>query len=142
MAKLLQQIGEYFLGTETRKFYRNYRSFLREYVTDSEDLRKMLTAASKVEEAVDLIVGKGAPNLINLITIGYSLITKNPPYILAAGEGLRLACMAVSGKGKKKLIMKILKLSGDVQVKCSDICDKLEQLGNDLDTEGEGWKNP
>ena len=126
MKKLSQHIGEYFLGTETKKFYRNYRSFLREYVTDDKMLKGLINS-SKVEETLDLIVGKGIPNLIDLIGVGYSLYTKTPQYsIFAAGEILRLMCTSISGMERKKIIMDILRLHSDISDKLKEVKDRLE----------------
>lgn len=92
MAKMLEYLGEYFLGTETRKLYREERKWYWEFATDSKDLQKLLRL-SKIEEKADLVVGKLIPNIIDIGAIICSLITKSPPYGLILGEGFRLACM-------------------------------------------------
>ena len=100
MSKLLKYISEYFLGTETIKLYRYERSHYREFVTDSNDLRKKLKE-SKIEEGLELFIGRFIPNLIDIGAIVNSLITKIPPYWLFVGEGTRLVNIILSNYDRK-----------------------------------------
>jgi len=100
MSKLIKYISEYFLGTETRKFYSDEKKFYREFITDEKDLTKFLRN-SKICEGSDLVFGKIIPNLIDIATITHSLITKSPPYGLLAGEGIRLYVLAKAGPDKR-----------------------------------------
>jgi len=101
MSKLVKYISEYFLGTETRKFYKNERKFYREVITDEKELAKFLRDSEFCENS-DIAFGKFLPNLIDIGTIAYSLITKSSPHWgLLIGEGLRLCNIAESSSYKK-----------------------------------------
>ena len=90
MSNLLKYISEYFLGTETRKFYEDAREFYKKSFRDPANAEKLIQA-SKIEEKMTLIVGKYIPNLIDIVGIVHSISTKSPPYIVLLGEVMRLS---------------------------------------------------
>ncbi len=148
MRKLLKYLGEYFLGTETRKFYREERSWYREFITDPKDLRKSLRS-SRMEEGVDLIAGKIVPNIADIFTLTYSTVTNNPPYGLIFAEALRLNCTINFNKRKRKkefsrnLSTTLFRIGDGLNEsinKLENSIDKLEDLTDRLDDEGEDWK--
>jgi len=95
---------EYFLGTETRNFYRNERTIANEIFEDENNLRTALKGLNQLEFA-DIIIGKYAPNLIDIGAITYSIITENPTVLslVICSEFLRMICNSSSKNGKNSL---------------------------------------
>ena len=126
-------VGEYFLGTETHKFYKNGRLFLGEYLLDEDELKKELRH-SKINEAMDICLGKIVPDLIDSLAVGSYLYTENY-YLLAfsgAGEALRLLGYWAISQNKKywKNIHNSIKLKSQSWLENQE--KKLESLEQEL----------
>ena len=149
---ILKKLGEYFFGTETKKFYENERASLGELIKDKKDLKEGCRL-SKLNQWGDLILGKYIPNLLDIGAVIYAAVTKTPPYGLAAGEGLRLF-MASGIKTHKKevkiyhnlmkqgcLISETAEKMTNAVEKTVKACEKLNKALDDKLNEGEEWKN-
>ena len=71
---LKQKLSEYFLGTETHKYYQRERDFYRQFILNKKELNFCVTN-SKLEEIKSIFLGKVMPNTIDLGVILYSTIT-------------------------------------------------------------------
>lgn len=78
-------LGEYFLGLETHRLYKNQRVLMQEYASDKEILN-VYSHASVYDEIVD-IAGKHVANVIDLASIAVALIERNPTYLSGIGVG-------------------------------------------------------
>ena len=90
MGKLKEIAPEYFLGTESRKFYRQERNFYRSFLEDKSQQNKSL-AGSVAAEVLELTLGKALPNAMSFVGLVNTAISGDNSYLgwIAAGEGLR-----------------------------------------------------
>lgn len=133
MPKLMNWVNEYFLGTETRKHYQREINFYREFSDEITDTTKTRELTRK-EEKYTLFIGKTVPNLIDLVAIAYSLITRAPPYLLIWGESIRLGC-AITMKKRRKEDELQRKLLQEKWLRIRDTDERirtLEDLSNNL----------
>ena len=84
MPNSLEFLGEYFLGTKTRRKYAHLKNTCREFISDDNLLKKML-GYLKFEERTSLLSGKYVPNCT--LAIGALLSVWNPNFIFLAMMG-------------------------------------------------------
>lgn len=136
----LRKVGEYFFGTETKRFYSKERNWYREFISDTNLLRATLDY-SRREENADIIGGKIIPNVISLGGVALSIFLRDPIYyfIPVCSEAMRCACNA------NFQTRRLLKTSGRANFyKNNSSLYKLDDLwaSNDADDDaGEEWKH-
>lgn len=127
----IRYISEYFLGTETHKWYNQRRSFYREFLEGNT--RKQKLKELRKSEIFEIASGRAVWDMISLTAIATSIFMKKPLYPLFLSEGARCLCMSICyyTRTYDKLIESIIKR--DYKSK-----RKIEKRGS----EGEEWKNP
>jgi hypothetical protein len=95
MHKLLQIVGEYFIGSGSRKFFREQRNFILEYEQNPCDLEAFLEEITSKETSF-MLRRKIIPNILTGGAIAFSIGMRDQSYLLFAliGEGLRLSDMS------------------------------------------------
>ena len=127
---MIKQLKEYFLGTETRKFYQREKDFYREFSESKKDLRRELRS-SGVKEFIYIALGKYFPNTIALSAIYEAISTHNINYlaVIPIGELIRILTIRPNQQDKKLSILEredILKSFENESNELEDIIDKSE----------------
>lgn len=105
MSKLTRFLGEYYLGTETDKFYREIEGFMREYaIKDTQKLIKI----TKRNRTLDFVT-RFTLNTLEAVAIGDAILEREPRYLylIVFCEAIR-ALFRYTGKVHKKAVRKIL----------------------------------
>jgi len=133
-----RKVSEYFFGTETHKAYQRTRNLLTEYYTNNQYV-KIINLNLFMRETAELLSFKAAPNIIDAIEIGHSLITGQVPYYLLFGEGARVVGLFFLKTSRKDL--KSYNLSGRAEMeRTADILvDETGELERRFIT-GDEWK--
>lgn len=94
MRKLLQNVGEYFLGTQSHDFYKHHREFIIEHEQNAEDITALLEEINSHERSF-LLRRKILPTLITGASIVAAFLTRNNAYLLFVpmSEGTRFCDM-------------------------------------------------
>lgn len=74
MKSIIKGLSEYFLGTETKKHFNNYRRFLMEHNMDSKNLEYQLKD-SRLEEIRYMMTNKYIPDIGEVIAGTYGIFT-------------------------------------------------------------------
>ena len=86
----IDAIGEYFVGTQTKKRYIGQRAFYHEEMLNLEELSDALFN-SHCRESIEIGCGRIIPNMVDLYAIASSIIDQQPYYLtLAAAESIRI----------------------------------------------------
>ena len=95
MSRLTRCLGEYFLGTETARYYKNERSFIREVYRDNDKMNRRLRV-SKIRQALELTLTRYLPNVMDAVAIAYVAISRNPYALILLGESEFLRIYGIS----------------------------------------------
>ncbi len=127
-----KKLKEYFIGTETRKFYRRERDIYGE-LQEKNELRVEINL-SKIKEFVFVGAGKYLPNLMDATSLCLAIYENNLNYLslIGFGETSRLFSALIQKYDKKKVTDRIK----DILKKYEDDSDNLEDI---IDT-SEDWK--
>ena len=123
MSRLSKGLGEYFLGTETKKFYRDLEMYAREFIVENERLRGIIERKRRMEIS-DLMVGKYIPNALDVAFIIYSTLTSSLPYGIILAEGIRNA-WTIFTSPTKKMIKEMIRKEKE---KCREREDLLRRI--------------
>jgi len=141
MPKLVNAIKEYFLGTETRRFYRVQRAFYREYELNPQKFSQC-KLWSMADEIVMLGLSKWVPVILDILAVGQYFFTKNS-YLtygnLIIAEAMR-AAGSVTLYRRRKDGESLIKSRRDFLESPERIERRLTDLTDDSDDEGEEWK--
>lgn len=89
--KLLQMLGQAYLGLETRKYYSEERNFIREHIIDTREMNKRLHS-SRSREIKEIVFGQVVPTAAEIGAAIYGYVTNDIPavYVIAGiAEGVR-----------------------------------------------------
>jgi len=129
-------LGEYFLGTETHKYYRERRNFSREFLTEQGALKKELKFFNK-DQFFNIILGRVIPNIASCIGVGYAAFNHDyetaAQFILPA-EAYRFLMIHAFYKTKE-----VNKEAEDFLKEGNILEEELRELTK-TDEEGEEWK--
>ncbi len=133
MKKILRYISDYFLGTEIHSLFKKERDLYKEVIKNKEDLEKILRL-SRTQEIIFLSFYKGIPNVIDTGAIIYSSITKQPPYLLMLGGGLRFFFIpeVMKCKGGKGLEIEFIKGLYSFMGEVSKTNDNIKEVGSKI----------
>jgi len=87
--KLSSLLYNYFLGTETSRFFKIERNIYNNQILDKEELDKRIRV-SRFEEFLYIHVGKGLSSILSLSAAGYYLANNEIPSWIFFGETLRV----------------------------------------------------
>lgn len=149
-SRLVRFIGEYFIGTEAHRFWKEQRSFYKEYFTDKDFVKKSLRF-TKLSETMEILCGRMCPNFIDIAVISNYFVSDKPPYLILVGEGARALWLVVSYINRRryrelrntwKKIKEIQKNTEEIRrgnQYLEGVIRKLEEARWKLN-EGEEWK--
>jgi len=139
MGKLTKKLSEYFLGAESRKFYREERNFYRDFLEDKNQQNKAL-AGSVAAEVLELTLGKALPNALSFASLANIALTGDASYLkmLAVGEGVRAFSHLLFKQYQKLSIVDRYIMKEDQRNR--EFTEMIYNLA-DSNTEGEEWKD-
>ncbi len=134
LGNVVKGLGEYFLGTESYKYWKREKAITKEFSLDKQDLKDRVYEI-KTYIYMDVFLKKVVPTLFDIGSVICSIATKTPEYLggIAIGEAWRAfsykfydSVKETRQKQKEIDIMRERKFQAEEENKKSD--------------EGEEWK--
>lgn len=163
IAKLNDFFGEYFLGSKSRRDYRDLRSFEREFRLSDLYLREVIRGSKFIEESY-ILVGKIVPNIVTAGAVAYATYSKNTEWFEVAtvseifrilfqlrtraelNQGISSKTDTISAYSRRDELSELERENDESLRGILEGTDRIDERINELirefdeDLEGEDWK--